>query len=78
MLDSSRYTGGWAPYCRRVGPDSCRLEPHPDEEEARVLARQLRAQGLSLRPVAAELDRRGVRSRTGRGFAPVQVKRMVA
>jgi hypothetical protein len=27
--------------------------------------------------VAAELERRGVRSRTGRGFAPVQVKRMV-
>jgi hypothetical protein len=44
---------------------------------ARDVARQLRAQGLSLRGVAAELERRGVRSRTGRGFAPVQVKRMV-
>ena len=33
--------------------------------------------GLSLRAVAAELERRGVRSRTGRWFAPVQVKRMV-
>ena len=28
--------------------------------------------------VAAELHRRGIRSRTGRGVAPVQVKRMVA
>jgi len=43
----------------------------------RAVARQLRSQGLSWRRVAAELERRGVRSRTGRGFAPVQVKRMV-
>jgi hypothetical protein len=65
------------PYGRRVAPDGERLEPDPTEEEARVVARLLRAQGLSLRRVAAELERRGVRSRTGRGFAPVQVKRMV-
>ena len=72
------YTGGWAPYGRRVALDGERLEPDPNEEEARAVARQLRAEGLSLRRVAAELERRGVRSRTGRGFAPVQVKRMVA
>src|SRR6267143_4389926 len=72
------YTGGWAPYGRRVAADGSQLEAQPDEEAARAVARQLRAQGLSLRAVAAELERRGVRSRTGRGFAPVQVKRMVA
>ncbi len=72
------YTGGQAPYGRRVASDGERLEPDPTEEEARAVARQLRAQGLSLRQVAVELERRGVRSRTGRGFAPVQVKRMVA
>jgi hypothetical protein len=44
---------------------------------AAPVTRQLRAQGLSLRAVAAELHQRGIRSRTGRGFAPVQVKRMV-
>jgi len=71
------YTGGQAPYGRRVAADGERLEPDAEEEEARAVARQLRAQGLSLRRVAAELERRGVRSRTGRGFAPVQVKRMV-
>jgi hypothetical protein len=56
------------------------LEHHPNEAEARAVARQLRAQGPSLRGVAAELERRGLRSRTGRGFAQVQVqvKRMVA
>jgi site-specific DNA recombinase len=72
------YTGGQAPYGRRVGADGTRLEEEAQEAQARALARQLREQGLSLRAVAAELHRRGVRSRTGRGFAPVQVKRMVA
>jgi hypothetical protein len=41
-------------------------------------ARALRAQGLSLRAVAARLRSIGFRSRTGRGFAAAQVKRMVA
>jgi site-specific DNA recombinase len=72
------YTGGQAPFGRRVGADGAKLEPHPQEEQARAVARQLRSRGLSLRAVAAELERRGVRSRTGRGFAPVQVARMVA
>ena len=72
------YTGGWAPYGRRVAAEGERLEADPTEEKARAIARQLRAQKLSLRGVARELERRGVRSRTGRGFAPVQVKRMVA
>ena len=72
------YTGGQAPYGRRVALDGERMELDPNEEEARALARKLRAQGLSLRGVAAELERRGVRSRTGKGFAPVQVRRMVA
>jgi len=67
------YTGGWAPYGRRVAADGSQLEAQPDEEAARAVARQLRARGLSLRGVAAGLERRGVRSRTGRGFAPVQV-----
>jgi hypothetical protein len=68
----------WAPYGRRVALDGARLEPDPQEQAARAVARQLRAQGLSLRAVAAELERRGVRSRTYREFAPVQVKRMIA
>lgn len=63
--------GGWAPYGRRVAQDGAQLERDPEEEAARDVARQLRAQGLSLRAVAAELHQRGIRSRTGRGFAPV-------
>ena len=66
------YTGGQAPFGRRVGADGARLERHPQEEEARTVARQLRLRGLSLRAVAPQLERRGLRSRTGRGFAPMQ------
>jgi site-specific DNA recombinase len=72
------YTGGQAPYGRRVAADRARLEPNPHEKAARAVAGELRAQGLTLRAVAAELERRGVRSRTGGAFAPVQVTRMVA
>jgi hypothetical protein len=60
-----------------VAADGARIEEDALEAQARVLARELRLQGLSMRGVAAELERRGVRSRSGRGFAPVQVKRMV-
>lgn len=40
-------------------------------------ARTLRAAGLSLRAVAAELDRLGMHARNGRPFAAVQIARMV-
>ena len=72
------YTGGQPPFGRRIGADGARLEPDAREEEARATARLLRSRGLSLREVGRELERRGMRSRTGRGFAPVQVARMVA
>ena len=70
------YTGGQAPYGARVVAGG-RLEAEPQEQEARAVARRLYADGKSLRGVAAELERLGIRSRTGKGFAPVQVKRMV-
>jgi len=71
------YTGGQAPYGARVAADG-RLEAEPLEQEARAMARRLHAAGRSLRGIAVELERMGIRSRTGKGFAPVQVKRMVA
>lgn len=50
-----------------------------DAEQAVIVqARALRAGGLSLRAVAAELDRAGLRARTGKVFAASQVARMVA
>jgi len=49
------YTGGEAPYGRRVAADGERLEEDPNEQAARATARELRARGLSLRAVAVEL-----------------------
>jgi hypothetical protein len=44
----------------------------------RVVA-ELHGQGLSLRAIAAELDRRGFKTRQGRrGFSPTQVRRLLA
>lgn len=49
------------------------------ESEQAVIAegRAYRATGLSLRKVAKELDRKGLRARSGRPLAPVQILRVV-
>jgi hypothetical protein len=60
-----------------VSADGTQLEPDPAEQSVIELARRLRAQQASLREVAAMLEERGMRSRTGRTFSPVQVARMV-
>jgi DNA invertase Pin-like site-specific DNA recombinase len=70
------FTGGEAPFGWRV--DGGRLEAVDAEQRVIAEARRLRAAGLSLRAVARELDAAGLRSRTGRAFAAVQVQRMVA
>ncbi len=72
------YTGGQAPWGFRLAADGEHVEPVPEEQAAIEFARQLRAQGATLRGVARELESRGIRSRTGRPFAPVQIKRMVS
>ena len=75
---AGEYIGGAAPYGWRVGPDGVRLVEEAEEQAVLTLARDLRGAGLSLRAVAAELDRRGLRARNGRAFAAVQIARMVA
>jgi len=72
------YTGGRVPYGFRLAADGVHLESDPAEAEVLKLAAELRTAGLSLERTAAELDRRGFRSRTGRIFAAVQIARMVA
>lgn len=49
----------------RVSSDGRRLEPHVDEQQVLALAIHLREQGATYRAIAAELNRRGLRSRTG-------------
>lgn len=74
---SGEYTGGEAPYGYSVAADGS-LEAVDAEQAVIVVARGLRVAGLSLRAVAAELDRQGLRARTGRSFAATQIARMVA
>ena len=69
---------GAVPYGYRLASDDTHLEPEETEQQVIAIARELREAGLSLRAVAHELDGRGFRSRTGRVFAPTQIKRMVA
>jgi site-specific DNA recombinase len=71
------YIGGQAPYGFRLEADGTLVED-PAEQAVIREARELRAGGLSLRKVAAELDRRGLRARNGLAFAAQQVQRMVA
>jgi site-specific DNA recombinase len=72
------YTGGAAPYGYRLAADGEHIEEVPAEQAVIAAARVLRASGLSLRTVARELDRQGLRSRVGRIFGPEQVSGMVA
>ena len=68
---------GAVPFGFRLADDGTRLEAAPGEQATIRAARELRASGLSLRAVAAELDGAGSRSRTGRRFDAKQIARMV-
>ena len=70
------YIGGHAPY----GFDLVAGELVRNEAEQHVIAqaKQLHAAGLSLRKIAAELDRQGLKTRHGSLFAAPQIQRMVA
>ena len=69
------FTGGEAPFGWRAVEG--RLVTVEAEQATIVEARRLRAAGVSLRTVARELDRAGMRSRAGRPFVAVQVRRML-
>jgi DNA invertase Pin-like site-specific DNA recombinase len=69
------YTGGEAPFGYAVAEG--RLVTIDHEQAIIGEARRLRAMGRSLRAVAAELDRAGLRARNGKTFAAAQVARMV-
>ena len=70
------YIGGQSPY----GFELVNGELVADDYEQAVIqqARELRESGLSLAAVAKELDRRGIQARSGKAFAAMQIKRMVA
>lgn len=75
---NGEFIGGRVPYGQRLAADGVHLEPHPAEQRVIAAARKLRAQGLALRAIAAELGERGFVSRKGRTFAATQISRMLA
>jgi len=71
------YTGGRVPYGWSVAADGVNLVAVESEQAVIREARALRAAGLSLRAVAAELEAAGLCTRKGGRWAPTQIKRLV-
>ena len=69
---------GAIPYGYTLAVDGVNLLPDPVEQDVIAQARELHTSGMSLRKVAAELDRRGLHARNGQPFQATQMQRMVA
>ena len=69
---------GAIPYGYDLATDGVNLTENPAEQEVIRQARELHESGLSLRKIAAELDRRGLYARNGQPFQATQISRMVA
>jgi DNA invertase Pin-like site-specific DNA recombinase len=64
---------GSVPYGRRLAADGVHVEPNPGERAVVDRVRALRAQGQTLRAIAADLDGRGVAPRGGGRWHPQTV-----
>ncbi len=71
-------TGGGVPFGFCLDVDGRTLVPVDAEQATIARARELVAEGRSLRAVASQLAAEGRTSRTGRPFAAAQVSRMLA
>jgi DNA invertase Pin-like site-specific DNA recombinase len=69
-------TGGSVPYGYSVDAEGLLLEIHK-EQKAIILMRQLRRKGLTLRAIAAELEKRGITSKTGKAWSAQIVSAVV-
>lgn len=76
MRNQNKYTGGKAPYGYNLVDGD--LVENDDEQEVIKLVAKYKAKGLSLRKIAAVLDRAGHRSRTGKPLSAMSVSRMAA
>jgi hypothetical protein len=65
------------PYGLRVAGDCSRLEEDPDEREILVQMMELIVQDYSITLVASELNKRGLRTRSGSMWTPVSVFNML-
>jgi len=78
---------GAVPYGKRLVDDgrrskasgaACGLAAHDGEQATIAAARELRDAGRTMRAIGAELDARGLRSRSGRPWQPMQIARVLA
>jgi DNA invertase Pin-like site-specific DNA recombinase len=69
-------TGGDLPFGSSLAADGVHLETDPAEARALELIDQLRAEGVSIRRIAAELEARGVPAR-GKRWHPTSVARIL-
>ena len=65
------------PYGLRVAPDCSRLEEDPQERGVLVQMMELIVQDYSITLVASELNKRGLRTRSGGFWTPVSVFNML-
>jgi hypothetical protein len=65
------------PYGLRVAPDCVGLEEDPEERNVLVHMMELIVEDHSVSAVAAELNRRGLRTRKGAKWSPVDVFNML-
>lgn len=70
------FTGGQAPY--GFSNENGVLVQNEAEQGVLAVVAELKAAGLSLRGIVAELDRAGIVSRSGKAFGVTQIARMVA
>lgn len=69
---------GAIPYGHDLAADGVSLTENAAEQAVIHQARELHESGLSLRKIAAELNRRGLYARNGQIFQATQIQRMVA
>ena len=69
---------GAVPYGFELAADGVNLMENAGEQVVIQQAREMKASGLSLRKIAAELARRGFNARNGQAFQSTQIMRMVA
>lgn len=77
-IAQGEYTGGNVRYGYKVASCGVKLIEDEDEQEVIAIIRELRATGLSLRKISAELASRGVVNRSGKAFAHNAISKLVA
>ena len=71
--DAEAAVGEEVPYGLRVGSDCVHLEEDAAEKQAMLLILEMIVQDMRLPQIAAELNSRGFRTRTGGDWTPVDV-----